>query len=200
LPAWVQARAQSRQLRLAPAAVQLIADRAEGNLLAAAQEIEKLMLFQSADPLDDEALRAAVMDNARYDPFDAVDAAFGGDASRAVRILRGLAAAGTEPVPVIWAFDREVRTAAGCAEAVAQGQSVERVLERAQVWPKRRALVCGAIRRHPPRAWLGILRLCSRLDRVAKGAAPGDPWTELQWLSLALAGRGKAGLARVFLD
>jgi DNA polymerase-3 subunit delta len=200
LPAWVQARAATRRLELPGDAAALVADRSEGNLLAAAQEIEKLALLQAAGPLDAETIRSAVMDCARFDPYDAIDAALAGDAARAVRIIQGLAAAGTEAIVVSWAFDREIRAGAICAEAMATGATLEQALEQAQVWQKRRGLVGLALRRHTPRAWRRLSRLCARLDRVTKGAQAGDAWSDLQWLSLALAGRGAEAIESALLS
>ncbi len=188
MPRWVAHRAAARELVLDADAAALIAERSEGNLLAAAQEIDKLSLAAAGGRLTTAEVRSIVNDSARYDAFDLVDAALAADASRVERILRGLAAEGVEPVMIGWALAREIGTLTGVAEALAAGAPQERALTEAGVWSSRRALVGAAVRRRRPPAWRRLLRLSGRLERVLKGAAPGEPWQELRWLALLLAG------------
>ncbi|MDE2345654.1 MAG: DNA polymerase III subunit delta, partial [Gammaproteobacteria bacterium] len=108
LPAWIGRRMQKLGMRPTPEAVSLIAERVEGNLLAAAQEVEKLLLLNGQGQVDSAAVREAVADSARYDPYTLVDAALAGDLRRAARILMGLEEEGTEPTFIQWALAREI--------------------------------------------------------------------------------------------
>ncbi len=110
LPGWIAGRMQSVGLKPERDVVALIADRVEGNLLAAAQEIEKLRLLLGEGAVSVEDVSNAVADSSRYDVYKLTDAAMAGDATRAVRILSGLRAEGVEPVIVMWALTRELRT------------------------------------------------------------------------------------------
>jgi DNA polymerase-3 subunit delta len=112
LPGWIAERMRSTGLQPDRDAVKLIADRVEGNLLAAGQEIEKLRLLLGEGKVTADDVGDAVANSSRYDVFKLVDAALGGDAKRALRILSGLRAEGIEPVIVVWALTRELRTLA----------------------------------------------------------------------------------------
>ena len=107
----------------------MIADRVEGNLLAARQEIEKLLLLHGQGPLDAEQLSAAVADSARYDVFELVDSALRGEAPRCLHILEGLRTEGVAAPVVLWAMHREVRSMARISADVAKGLPSEQVGE-----------------------------------------------------------------------
>lgn len=188
LPGWIRQRLTARGLRPTPEAVALLAEKVEGNLLAAAQEVEKLMLLYGSGELDGDAVRAAVADSARYDVFELADAALAGDAARCARILDGLRGEGSEPVLILWALVREVRTLALIAAAAAGGAAVDSLLQQHRVWDKRKPLYRAALGRHNVQRWRLLLRRGARLDRVVKGAEPGNPWDELLQLSLLMAG------------
>src|SRR5690606_30470891 len=121
LPAWIRQRMQSRGLQPAPEAVALLSERVEGNLMAAAQEIEKLVLLHGPGPLDAATVQAAVADSARFDVFGLVDTALAGEVARSQRMLTGLRGEGVEPVLILWALAREIRSLAAMAGEVARG-------------------------------------------------------------------------------
>lgn len=185
LSAWVRARLKSRGLEPSADAVALIADRVEGNLLAAAQEVDKLVLLRPAGALDAEAVAEAVADSARYDAFKLVDAALVGDLPRTVRILEGLQAEGEEPVMVLGALTRQLKELAGLAAEIEGGQAAPRVL--AGIWERRRPLVQMALRRRRAHGWQRLLKRAQRADAVLKGQAAGRPWDVLLDLSTQFA-------------
>ncbi|MGH8398675.1 MAG: DNA polymerase III subunit delta [Gammaproteobacteria bacterium] len=186
LAGWLGRRMQSRGLQPTAEAVALMAARVEGNLLAAAQEVEKLLLLHGPGPVDVSAAREAVADSARYDPYALVDAALAGDAQRTAHILKGLEEEGTEPTYILWALTREIRGLAGMAWEIQSGAPVQRVL--AHVWEKRRPAIQKALNRCRPQDWQRLLSSLARADRVLKGQAPGRAWDELLNLSESLAG------------
>lgn len=188
LPGWVRQRLTARGLEATPEAVALLAERVEGNLLAAAQEVEKLVLLYGSGELDVDTVRAAVSDSARYDVFELADTALGGDAARCARILQGLRGEGSEPVLILWALVREVRALALIAAAAEGGAALDSLLQQHRVWDKRKPLYHAALKRHNARRWRLLLRRAARLDRIVKGAEPGNPWDELLQLSLLIAG------------
>lgn len=110
LPAWIEQRLRSRGVSADRDAAQLLCDRVEGNLLAAAQEIEKLKLFCDGGQLDLETVQQAVADSARFDVFSLSDALLQGNAQHALRILQGLRGEGVEAPVILWAVSREVRS------------------------------------------------------------------------------------------
>ena len=189
LAAWVRTRMQRRGLRPTAEAVTLLAQRVEGNLLACAQEIDKLHLLHGPGPVDADAVAAGVADSARYDVFTLMDAALAGEAARSHRILQGLRAEGVDPVLVVWALAREFRGLAVMARSLAATGSVPRVLAEHKVWDSRKAAVGKALTRIPRvHPWQDWLRRCARVDRIIKGRAPGSAWDELVQLVLELSG------------
>ncbi len=109
LPEWLGARCRKAGLELTDDALQLLADRVEGNLLAAHQEVEKLRLLADGHRLDAAQVQAAVADSSRFDVFQLGEAALAGDTARALRIVDGLRAEGVEPTLVLWSLTRELR-------------------------------------------------------------------------------------------
>lgn len=189
LPDWIGNRLRARGLAAEPAAVQLLAGRVEGNLLAAAQEIDKLALLADTDkPLGAEAVAAAVSDSARFDVFGCVDAALAGNGARAVRMARGLRAEGTAALLLLGMLVREYRQLAGMASALEEGLGEQAVFGRYRVWDKRKPVYSRALKRLKTGAWRRLLLKAARVDRVAKGLGSGDAWDELIKLLAETAG------------
>lgn len=190
---WVAGRMAKRGMQPSDEAVGLIVERVEGNLLAAAQEIDKLSLLHGQGPLDAETVLEAVADSARYSSFDLADAALAADPARAVRILNTLRGEGVEPPLILWALSRDIRLLAELAYAQVANRRVD--LQRKGVLKKRHGLLQQAARRGDTRHWRQLLAACARVDRCIKGQESGDPWDELLQLTLSLSGRTLFGAA-----
>ncbi|MDJ0738306.1 MAG: DNA polymerase III subunit delta [Gammaproteobacteria bacterium] len=189
LPRWIEQRLRQAGIRPSRDAVRMLAERVEGNLLAACQEIDKLVLLHGSGPLDAEQLAAAVADSARYDVFELVDSALRGDAARAVHILDGLRGEGSAPSVVLWALHREIRTLAAISTDVAQGMSTDHAINRAKVFRKRTGLVRQGVDRLRTAQWLGLLDACHVADAAIKGVNRQSAWTLLERITLALCGQ-----------
>lgn len=187
LPGWISRRMQVRGLQGTPEAVQLLADRVEGNLLAAAQEIDKLRLLYGEGQLDVEQVAAAVADSSRFGNFELLDAALAGDGARAARILNGLHVEGEEPLRILGLLMKEVRSLAAMAEDASRS-GADAAMAKHRVWDKRKPLMRAALGRHNARRWQRALLLGARIDRQVKGLEPGNPWDELLQLTLFIAG------------
>ncbi len=181
---WVRQRLKARGLHPDEAALELLCERVEGNLLAAAQEVERLALLLPSGPLSVEAVQEAVGGSARFDVSALGEAVLAGDALRASRILDGLRKEGVEPALAAWALAREARFLARWT-AGHSGSDLWR-----GVFPRRRELLQRAAARWPRKRSLGLIRLAARLDRVVKGQEKGgDPWDELLQFALFLSGK-----------
>jgi DNA polymerase-3 subunit delta len=187
LPGWIGERMRRAGLQPDREAVSMIADRVEGNLLAAGQEIEKLRLLHGAGKLSSADVSAAVQNSSRFDVFKLVDAALSGDARRAVKILSGLQAEGIEPVIVVWSLTRELRTLAGITELMASGTSLANAMQKTRVWSSREALVRACVARHQGGDFHQLLKACGQADRAAKGQLQADPWQAVTPIILELA-------------
>lgn len=188
LPGWIDGRMRARGLEPSSDAVRLLAERVEGNLLAAEQEIEKLALLEGPGPVDEATVLGAVADSARFQAFGMLDAALEGDAARALRALRGLRREGVELVQVMGAVTWQVNQLVRVAFAARQG-GVNAALQQARVWPKKRELMAAALKRHRLSAWQDFVERLSVIDRQIKGRTAGEPWQSTEQLLLALAGR-----------
>ncbi|MCK4586904.1 MAG: DNA polymerase III subunit delta, partial [Gammaproteobacteria bacterium] len=122
----------------------------------------------------------------RFDVFGLVDAVLIGNVSRLTRMLDGLRGEGVEPILVLWALAREIRSLADMAAQIETGKGIDGVLSR--VWGNRKGPVKAGLQRHNRARWQQMLRRAARLDRVIKGAAVGNAWDELLQLSLMMAG------------
>ncbi|HUX72997.1 MAG TPA: DNA polymerase III subunit delta [Steroidobacteraceae bacterium] len=183
LPGWLRARAERSGFELEPAAAQLIADRVEGNLLAAKQELEKLKLLSGGERIDAELALSSVADSARYDVFQLAAAAAAGEAARALHILDVLKEEGREPALILWALLRELRGLWQANERLRLRSS-----ERGGNWSQVSAPSAKALARVATIPLAGLIAEAGRTDRIIKGLAAGDAWSALLGLTAALAG------------
>jgi len=191
LPQWIRQRLAQSGLSASAEAVDMIAIRVEGNLLAAAQEIEKLKLLAEGTQIDVDTVHASVADSARFDVFGLIDAALNGEAAHALRILEGLRGEGVEPPVILWALAREIRLMATLAQQHAHGMSLDKAFSSARppVWDKRRPLVSKALQRLTAARWAALLQDAQQIDAQIKGQAAGNPWSGLSLLTLSVCGQ-----------
>ncbi len=189
LPAWIIQRAKHANLTLSLDAAKFLAEQVEGNLLAAAQEIEKLGLLQTAasSTLNAAALEEIITDNARFDIFNLVECAVAGNTRRCLRIIENLAAEGIEPLLILWALTREIRTLAELAKQVKLGAPLNSLFSKYRIWEKRQPGVRRFLQHHTQRTCWELLSRCAKIDRIIKGAAKGNVWDELKVLTLKIA-------------
>ncbi len=187
LRAWINRRARSVGLVLDADAVSVLAERNEGNLLAVAQEINKLGLLGGDQPLGADRVREAVADGARFAVFDLPDAVLEGDVSRTMRVLRRLRAEGEEPVLVLWGLSRDLRVLAELQAAGGGGVGTQAVLRRHRVWKNRQSRLQRLAHSAPDDAWPALLARAAAVDRVLKGAERRRPWDELIELATDMA-------------
>jgi len=184
-PQWLVQRAAALDMQLGGDAAAVLAERVENNMLAAAQELQKLRLLCGASAVDEETVLRAVADSARYNVFDLADAMLGGERLRVTRVLQGLREEGVESVLILWSVTRELRALATVAAALAHGAPQDSAFREAGVWPRRKPLVTRALGRRSD--WQGLLLEAAAADRAIKGAAP-DPWSVLETLVLRATG------------
>ena len=184
LPAWIAGRLQRQGQSASADTLAFLAERVEGNLLAAYQEIQKLALLFPAGPLSFEQVKDAVMDVARYDVFKLSEAMLAGDTARYARILDGLRAEGTATVLVLWALSEDIRTLCKVLRAMQRNSNLANALRDARVWGVRQKLVERAVRRFNPAMAERALRQAAHVDKVVKGLRPGDAWDELLQLGV----------------
>lgn len=206
LPGWIDRRLRSRGFAPDRDAVAYLAERGEGNLLAAAQEIDKLALLlrgAGAEParkgaaaargslsLDVQTLESLVADASRYDVFRLIDAAMNGQAPMVLRVVAGLRAEGEAVPGLLGLIVMELHRGAALARVQARGGNLSAAFKAQRVWDAKQPMYKRALQRHLPESWDAMLAQAGLVDRIAKGRAPGDAWRSLERLMLALADRG----------
>jgi DNA polymerase III subunit delta len=191
LTAWISKRLSTFGLHAEDEAIKCLIAATEGNLLATAQEIEKLSLYFAVNTcqlITRDIMLRALADNAHYDPFKLSDAALQGEPTRCLRILHRLREESIEPLLILWSLTRECRQLARFAFQFNQGKNLTMLLQMHPLWKKRQLLLKQALQRHSLSHYYSLLRLAAHGDRIAKGVESGNIWQVLQKLSLAIAG------------
>ena len=191
LPDWIAQRLARQSQQADAATLQWLADKVEGNLLAAHQEILKLGLLFEQGMLNHEAVEQAVMNVARYDVFGLRDAMLNGDVPRMIRIMTGLKAEGEALPLVLWAIGEEIRILARIAQGIAAGQDISSMLRSQRVFGQHERLARLALSRVPARNWVAAVQHAHEADRLIKGLSVEgrlqDPWEEMTRLAMRVA-------------
>ncbi len=190
---WIQQRLNKVGLKIDQEGLQLLAMRTEGNLLATAQEIEKLsLLFPASESspigLKAEEIEEATSNNARFNVFSLIDAILENQPVAIVRILKTLETEGSEAILVLWVLRREAHQWAKWVSAIQNGQSLVQILTGNFMLEKRRPLIERALKKQTLENLYGCLQHAAHIDQVIKGAQPGAVWHELCILALSLVG------------
>lgn len=188
LSGWIESRLRAKGLRADRTAVQVLTDRVEGNLLAAAQEIDKLVLLAEGKTLDAATMESLVADAARYDVFRLTDAMLAGQADHVSRMLAGLRAEGDVVAGLMPMVVKELLRTAALARVQARGGNLGAEMKAQGIWETKQAPFKRALQRHAsPARWDRFVAEASRIDRIAKGRGDGDPWVAMERLLLAIA-------------
>ena len=193
LPQWIARRlaAQNQRVEDGDAGAQTLAffaDRVEGNLLAAHQELQKIALLYPAGVLTFEQIEAAVLNVARYDVFKFAEAVLAGQTARVLRMLDGLRAEGEAPVLVHWTLAEDIRSLKRVQDALAQGKPMPMALREARVWGTKERLIERLVPQladHTLAHWLEAASVCDGLIKGLKHPHwPLDAWDGLKRLAL----------------
>jgi DNA polymerase-3 subunit delta len=188
LPQWLAGRLKAQNQEADAETLNFIADRVEGNLMAAYQEVQKLALLFAPGKIGYEQVRDAVLDVARYDVFSLGEAMLEGDAVRLSRMMDGLKGEGAAPPLVLWALTDEIRALGKIAAGVAAGKPVQMLMREARVrGASHQNLMQANYKRYSTAQITEGLRHAGAIDRMIKGLSKGDVWDELLQLSLRFA-------------
>lgn len=189
LPAWLAARLKVQDQSADAETLEFIADKVEGNLLAAYQEVQKLALLFPPRALTFEEIKASVLDVARFDVFDLGTIMLSGDAVQLVRMLDGLKGEGAAPPLILWSMSDEIRAVGRVLALQATGRPLQQALRDARIWGPRQQLIERNIGRFALTQVEAALVRAAKIDRMIKGLARGDVWDELLQLGLGFSRR-----------
>ena len=205
LPQWIAQRLAAQGQRVAPGeagqhALAFFADRVEGNLLAAHQEITKLGLLYPAGELSAEQIEAAVLNVARYDVFKLSEAILGGQRARVQRMLDGLRAEGEAEVRVHYAVAEEIRALKRVKDALAAGRPLPMALREQRIWGLRERVFERVLPRLTEMQLANLLHAAHQVDGIVKGLKhpgwPQDGWQALHRLAQGLCAACSGAVAR----
>ena len=187
LPAWIGQRLEMQGQNAAPDTLQFLADKVEGNLLAAYQELKKLGLLYPAGTLSFDQVKDAVLDVARYDVFKLPAAMMAGETARYVRMLEGLRGEGTALPLIVNTLAGQIRSLALIRKGLDSGKPVAQLLNELRVWGDQQKTMESAARRLTLKQLVSALMHAAKIDRISKGIGKGDAWDELLQLGLHFA-------------
>ena len=196
LPQWIAQRLKLQNQQVAAGqegqtCLQFFADRVEGNLLAAHQEIQKLSLLYPEGELSLEQVESAVLNVARYDVFKLSEAVLSGQVARVQRMLDGLQAEGEAAVLVHYTLAEDIRALKRVKDAIAEGKPVPMALREQRIWGVREKLFERVLPRLSTSRLAQLLQNAHQVDGIVKGLKiadwPTDPWQALQRLALRVA-------------
>lgn len=189
LPAWIRQRVQKYNKHITDNAAQLIADRVEGNLLAASQEIDKLCLLIDNNEITADDVISAVTDSARYDVFELIECAYANETKRLMRMLNGLKSEGMEPMAIYGALMWDYRRLCSMAYHFNNGLTLDKLFAEYRIWDnKRKQAIKSILNRHNVKKLHALLRQANSLDRKIKSAEKHTVWDAMLTLLLAFSG------------
>ncbi len=199
-PSWLKKRLQSRALRVESGVIELMTEQLEGNVMAAAQEVDKLQVLAKDGAVTLKLVNESLADQARFDVYALTDGCLAGDFNRVLRIKARLQSEGLEPVIVVWALVREIRVLAAISSGLQQGQNRSMLFKQNRVWNKREPAVNAALGRLGTAQWYELLEQAAHLDQTVKGqryTEIGGLWYQIEQLCCRLCGITLASTAKV---
>lgn len=189
LPGWIRQRVQKQDKHIATNAAQLIADRVEGNMLAASQEIDKLCLLVDNDEITIKDVIVAVTDSTRFDVFSLIECAYADETKRLLRMFNGLKSEGMDPMAVYGALMWDYRLLCTMGYHLNNGDTLEKLFFDYKIRDnKRKQAIKSVLQRHNLKKLYELLRQANALDRTIKSADKRTAWDALLSLLLGFSG------------
>lgn len=187
LPAWLIGNARRMGINLDREAASWLAEKTEGNLLAAHQALEKLAI-EHQGAVSFEQVQQQVANAARFNVFDLGSSLLAGDSKRIVRMIEGLKAEGEAPTLVLWALQEEIRAIGDTQHAMRRGMSLSDACRQNRIWGSKQQHITAALRRHSGQSLQALTQWCYRAEKTIKGMQAGDPWSLFEIIGLGIAG------------
>lgn len=187
---WLQQRASNQGLSLTRGALAMLAERLEGNLLAASQELDRLSLLNSGNTIDEEIIEQAVQDSSRFNGFELVTELLTGRAPHAGKIIGVLQQEGENPLGLLAVLTRDLNLLLELKSGSHKNENASAFFKKRGVFqPQRARALEQAARRLNPMQLQQAVNLCSQIDRAAKGFDELSPWHYLRDMSALLAAK-----------
>jgi DNA polymerase-3 subunit delta len=190
LPNWIKQRANKLNLNLSPEAISIVVDRTDGNLLATAQELDKLTLLGLTGEISKQEIVQSLSDSSRYSIYECIDAALAGKYDLTIKMIYSLKAEHFPEAIAIWALMNDLQKFEQLAWAKRTSGLSNRVFMKYQIWKNRQGLVISALNKHNYAFWAGSVAYCAKIERVVKGRQQSaKPYEQILDLLLQIAGK-----------
>lgn len=188
LEQWISQRFKQQQLQPDYEVVQFMAGFCEGNLMAAAQEIEKLALVSDVPTISLELVKRQIADHSKYTVFQLVDTLLQGNSQRAIKILTRLESEGLEANQVLWFLVKETQLLLDIQTQQQLGNPLNQIFTELRIWKSKQALYSQALNRLPSPLLMDIIEDLSSLDLALKSSTVRRPYIEISHVILQLCG------------
>ncbi|MBQ4861700.1 DNA polymerase III subunit delta [Pseudoalteromonas sp. MMG013] len=182
---WLDEQCSALQLNLNPDAKRSLLEATEGNLLATHQELEKLSLLYKHQPIDHTQVLNGLLNQSKYDIFDLNSALLQGDAHTAIKVLLKLADDNVEATSVLWTFNKEAQTLLEIKSAMQQGENLNQLFKRHNIWKNQQALTQHALDRLTINQLKNIINCLAEFDAAYKRSAMVAPYQALAHIALS---------------
>ena len=179
MPGWISKRLRDKGLSIDKDALEMFVALTEGNLFAAMQSIDRLMLMEIVQRVTLDDVNDCVADGAHFDLFQLTDAAISSNSTRTFNILRRLQKEGMEPFEVMRVINYEIRKLFNISLDASSGNSIKQSMDRAKIWQSKQQMIGSFFNRINHQHMESILGQACSVDKVIKGASKGDPWDEI---------------------
>ena len=184
LPDWIMQRARQKSLHIDAQSAAFLAERTEGNLLAADQELEKLSIrFADASELTFETIEQSVAESSRYNNFVLVDACLAGNTQRAMKVLHSLVAEGYVTTQLLWALQSALEQLVKLKQAQLSARLDAQLWQSLRIWSSKQRLFQAALARMELDQIERLLQSCATLDRISKGQQEAN-FPDMDWLQM----------------
>jgi len=181
---WIIQRARQKSLLIDLESASFLAERTEGNLLAADQELEKLSIrFSEQNELTFEVIEESVAQSSRYNHFVLVDACLAGNGKRAMKVLNSLIGEGFVTTQLLWALQSTLQQLTSLKQAQVSGRISARLWQDLRIWSSKQRLFEGALTRLGIDQIESLLQSCATLDRIGKGQQDAE-FSHTDWLQM----------------
>lgn len=186
---WIQQRARKIELQISADACKMLAEQAEGNLLAAKQSLDKLKLLYAEEIVKLNMVKAIASDNAIYSVFLCLDEAFSGRGERAVKMLKKFQLEAVAPISIVVNLTREVTLCNAAALAGLKGEKPMQALANTYLWEGKKRVIVSAVNRLSVTVWQKLMIRCAYLERLIKGQEKGNIWQEIELCLWMISGQ-----------
>lgn len=186
---WLQTELAHAKLNLTPDGIDCLTQLVGNNLGNALSAMQKLALLNAKTPIDATLVLEMVADSTQASIFDLVDSALAAKYQALSQTLSRLKAQNTEPLLVLWAITRQLRTLYQMAYACTQGKSIAKVMTSHRVWSQQKPLIEKALTTYPLTHWRQCIIDAEQLDVTIKTAHTSRIWDELLQLCLRFTGQ-----------